>query len=938
MQTITQGTLQTSGGLTLPLESTEITGGVLGPVAEIEVVQVFRNSLDHPIDATYLFPLSHHASVYRMRFEVGGRVVHARLKEREVARADFERARSEGRRATLLEQERPNLFTMQVAAIRPGEAIRVVLGYQQLVEFDDGEYRLVFPLVAADRSLQVEELPDVERLRARRLKARERAADVTVRLRMGERRPESPTHDLIWQDGYVTLAPGDRLPNRDLVLKWRMAAARVGAEVAYHRPEGHPGTFLLSVLPPADVSSPLGSRDLVILYDRSCSMQGQTTEQARRAVDHLLEGCERFQLLAFDHEVVRFSEDFVGRERGAEARLFLRDQAPRGGTDLGYALQQLPASGQVVLLTDATVANEEELVKRLNGRRLFVLGLGAAVNRYLVERLARAGGGAFEVLTPFEEPTAVLERFSRRLRLGGPLASGVTAAWEGVQPTGVRLSADSFYGGQPLTVAGRFTEAGPARLVLTGTDGFRWEHDLHLPEVAADFPALEREWARRCLDGRESREGKVALALRYGLLCEYTALVGEDEEASPVVAEAVEVVGPEVAGSPMDARKKRGLTDHRLACRAEPLAFTDRVEASPARPSGSGDYRDRIAELRSRRAAGSGPVVEGLSPAPRRPESVVCCMMAPSAAPASGRSPEPAPPVPALPADPYADHELGVEVDGALDLVFLMDETGSMGSWIGQVQRDLVQLLAQLRTLPLCRELRVGLVRYCDHPPQDSTFVTRVHPLTADVGAIRTAVREMRAAGGGDYPEAVTDGLYELCGLNWRPGSVRTVVWIGDAPPHGVECAGDAFPDGCPCGRHWYSQAESCREMGIVVHAVGCGLRSPTDEVFRLVARTTRGLYLGSPDVRQLLPLTTGLAASELDKLLLQRRVAELLQAHDVSVLDEEEDRVEFLLASLRRENCRARRLDPAALELRFRQPDREDVKEALHRLELAAR
>lgn len=933
MQTVTQGCLQTSGGLTLPLESTEITGGVRGPVAELQVIQVFRNSTEEPVDATYLFPLPHQASVYRMRFEVGSRVVHARLKERLVAWADYERARSEGRRAALLEQERPNLFTMQVAAIRPGESVRVVLGYQQQVEFDDGSYQLVFPLVCADRHVTAEEVPDVERIRARRLKACQRASDVSVRLELPPG-VKSVTHDITCQGGVVELAAGDRLPNRDLVLQWPGCAG-----VAWHRPEGQPGTFLVSVVPPANAAE--GPRDVVVLFDRSCSMQGQTTEQARRAVDYVLASLgtgDRFQLLAFDHEVTRFSEDFVRPPQGPAARSWLRDQAPRGGTDLGYALQQLPPTGEVLLITDATVANEEELARRLGGRRLYVLGVGAAVNRYLVSRLARCGGGAAEVLTPFADPTPALERMVRRLRAGGPFASGLEVAWEGVQPTDARLSATTFYGGQPVTVSGRFTQAGPARLVLTGTDGFRFEQDLHLPEVAEDFPALEREWARRCLDTEVCEQGKLALALRYSLLCDLTAFVAEDDEAMLGTATPVEFVGAEVAGSPMDARKKR-----HVAASAVPSAdYRDKLEEIRERRKsapvelcnlGRRDTEEAILKSLSRRPVGCSDMVLECrsSSAPRRPESVVCLsMMTPPAA----RPPQPPPP--ALPADPYADCELGTELDGSLDLVFLMDETGSMGGSIAEVQAHVLQIIADVQALPLCRQVRVGLVRYRDHPPQDQTFVTKVHALTADVRAIKAAVSEMHADGGGDGPEAVTDGLYELCGLNWRPGSVRTVVWIGDAPPHGVERSGDGFPDGCPCGRHWYAQAESCREMGIVVHAVGARATPAASEVFKLVARTTRGLALEVAHMPQLASVITGLAASDLDKLRLQRRVEEVLAQHDLSSLSEQADRIEFVTALLHAE--RVRRLDPNSLALRFRQLEAGDVEEALHRLELAAR
>ncbi|MCK6590680.1 MAG: hypothetical protein L6Q76_24220, partial [Polyangiaceae bacterium] len=128
-ETITQGTLRTSSGQPLPLERTAVKATIGGPVASVEVRQVFRNNTGGPIEAVYLFPLPHEASVYRMSFTIGSRTVNAVVKEKEEAKRAYERARSEGRSATLLEQERPNLFTLSVANVPDGETIEVSLGY-----------------------------------------------------------------------------------------------------------------------------------------------------------------------------------------------------------------------------------------------------------------------------------------------------------------------------------------------------------------------------------------------------------------------------------------------------------------------------------------------------------------------------------------------------------------------------------------------------------------------------------------------------------------------------------------------------------------------------------------------------------------------------------------------------------------------------------------
>jgi Mg-chelatase subunit ChlD len=325
-------------------------------------------------------------------------------------------------------------------------------------------------------------------------------------------------------------------------------------------------------------------------------------------------------------------------------------------------------------------------------------------------------------------------------------------------------------------------------------------------------------------------------------------------------------------------------------------------------------------------------------------------------APADEEAPEPAPePQPAAPAAPplratgsesYSAPMLEYVATrglGELDLVFLVDETGSMGPYIEEVKRRLIEIIDALRAAPLMRSLRIGIVSYRDHPPQDNTFASRVVPLTDDLDAIRRGVMRMEARGGGDGPESVTDGLYDLVRLEWRARAARVVVWVGDAPPHGVEPRGDAFPAGCPCEHHWYAQAESCREMGIAIHAVGClpTLRSyvGAEQVFKTVAKTSRGLYLPLYDVPLLIPIIVGVAETELDKQRIEEHVAEVLARHDADLRRaDEQERVRFVTDVLQDQGVRPRRLSYDTAQggpppLRFVEISAADVAEGLDHL-----
>jgi hypothetical protein len=283
-------------------------------------------------------------------------------------------------------------------------------------------------------------------------------------------------------------------------------------------------------------------------------------------------------------------------------------------------------------------------------------------------------------------------------------------------------------------------------------------------------------------------------------------------------------------------------------------------------------------------------------------------------------------------------------VGGALDLALLVDETASMGPYIEMVRARTRELIASVAGSPLCKSLRVAIVSYRDHPPEDTTFVSRVVlPFSDDVAAAVDAVRTLDAKGGGDGPEAVTDGLFDLVRLGWRPDAAKVAVWFGDAPPHGVEPAGeDHFPGGCPCNNDWFSQAESCREMGITVYAIGClpQLRAyrAAEHVYRTIARATHGMFLALHEARMLVPLIAGAAESTLDAERIDEHVVDLVTPHaDSFERTDEAERTRVILEGLRRRNVRARTLSEDGVA-DFRDVVIADVEASVERLRARAR
>ncbi|MCM3870342.1 MAG: hypothetical protein ND895_06540, partial [Pyrinomonadaceae bacterium] len=135
----------------LPLKDTRVEIAVSGVIADVKVVQTYRNEGSRPINASYVFPASTRAAVYSMRMRIGDQVVVAKIKEREVAKQEFDTAKQEGKSASLLEEQRPNVFSMSLANIMPQDQIEIELRYTELLVPTDGIYEVVFPTVVGPR-------------------------------------------------------------------------------------------------------------------------------------------------------------------------------------------------------------------------------------------------------------------------------------------------------------------------------------------------------------------------------------------------------------------------------------------------------------------------------------------------------------------------------------------------------------------------------------------------------------------------------------------------------------------------------------------------------------------------------------------------------------------------------------------------------------------
>ncbi|TFH08828.1 MAG: VWA domain-containing protein [Candidatus Thorarchaeota archaeon] len=215
---------------------------------------------------------------------------------------------------------------------------------------------------------------------------------------------------------------------------------------------------------------------------------------------------------------------------------------------------------------------------------------------------------------------------------------------------------------------------------------------------------------------------------------------------------------------------------------------------------------------------------------------------------------------------------------GQLDIVFVVDNTGSMGPYIQNVKTKILEIIRTIKKEELCHRLRVGLVSYRDHPPEETTYITQKFELTSDTATIEQNVMKMDASGGGDGPEAVSTALQVMNKMEYLNESAKIAVLIGDAPPHGVE-SGDRWPQGTPDGAKWDKEAKKAFEKGIVIHTVGCFPEITNYEngvaTYEKIAGLSQGRFIPLEKAELLVNIITGLAVEEIDKIAIQKSILE---------------------------------------------------------------
>jgi len=570
----------------LPLKDTRVDVAISGVIADVTVRQQYENRGDRPLHARYIFPASTRAAVYGMTMTVGDVRVVATIKEREHAKREFETAKRVGKSASLLEESRPNVFTMNVANVLPGDTIAVELKYTELLVPSDGAYQFVYPTVVGPRysdKRESEASPHDEFVKApytHQGEAPRSEFHLTGVLSTGMPIQElaSPSHQLVSHSSgqgraEIVLADSERFSgNRDFILRYRLAGRKIGAGLLLFQGRDENFFLLMAEPPQAVATDDVPPREYIFVVDVSGSMNGFPLDTGKKLMGDLvnvLRPADTFNIVVFADGADTFSRASVAATRPnlTRALQFIGRKNGGGGTRLRAALERAVAiprqpavSRTIVLLTDGYIEAETDVFdyvrSQLHEANFFAFGIGSSVNRYLIEGVAHAGlGEPFIVSEPKEALAAAVQL---RRYIDSPVLTGIDVQFSGFDAYDVEpRKIPDLFASRPIVVFGKWRGSPGGTIEISGKTGrepYRTWINVS-PELSdSRHGALRHLWARTRIANLSdfgpggADEEKVAeitsLGLTYGLLTRYTSFVAVQEIVRRGAADADDVDQP----------------------------------------------------------------------------------------------------------------------------------------------------------------------------------------------------------------------------------------------------------------------------------------------------------------------------------------------------------------------------------------------------------
>lgn len=560
---------------------TDVYIKVTGIVLRGKVVQFFTNQSDIWMEGIYMFPLPDTAAVDTLVMKIGDRTIEGEIKEREEAKQIYEEAKEEGKKATLLEQDRPNIFNVSVANIGPGETIEVMIEFQQSVSCDQGKYSITFPIVVGPRYIPLSMLDkenrdmpgvhpemtaDHEKIIAPVTASQTDAPQVSLRIDLLPGFPvkhiKSPYLPVIIEqkepDNYTIVPEGGTAKQKDFVLEWEpLDESKI--YTALFQEEVNGNLYSLVMIHPQDpdtITASSYNRDVVIIIDTSGSMQGSSIKQAKKALlaalDHLGKD-DLFNIIEFNSRTRTLfkQNEPVNYRTVSKAKSFVNLLEADGGTEMYPALVKALSMDrdqnrlfQVIFITDGCVGNEAELFtyikENIYNGRLFTVGIGSAPNHYFMRKAALSGRGTFLHIGDVAEVKEKMDNLFQKLAF--PVLTDISISWSNSSAEILPYPVPDLYAGEPLTICTKsYLDAGS--LEVSGSYGEQvWRRVFTFHRTGTNN-GIGRLWARRKIDGlmdqllertseEEIKKEVVDIALEHHLVSQYTSLVAVEQVKS----------------------------------------------------------------------------------------------------------------------------------------------------------------------------------------------------------------------------------------------------------------------------------------------------------------------------------------------------------------------------------------------------------------------
>ena len=570
------------GYVTATTIDTAVDMNVSGLVARIKVRQEFRNEGNEWTEGVYVFPLPDEAAVDHMRLHIGDRFIEGEIREKEQAKKEYEQAKQAGKKTSLVQQQRANLFTTHVANVAPGELVVVEIEYLEDLRYEDGKFSIRFPMTLTPRyisgsalpdrqgngwSPDTDRVPDASTITPPQVTASQHHR-VSVVANINAGMPleiiASRYHPVAINEENgryrVELADPGAPMDHDFELVWQPVPSEKPRAMAFTETVAGKPYHLLMVMPPdQDKAPPVPMpREAIFIVDTSGSMHGVSMSQAKRAV-HLaikaLQPGDLFNVIEFDsHTNALFTHSRpADRANVASAVSFVKNLQADGGTEMQPALQlalnappQETHLRQIVFITDGSVGYEDEMFsmieQRLGNARLFTVGIGSAPNSWFMRKAAEAGRGSYTFISALHEVRERMDGLFKKLE--SPQVTDIEVQWPGnVHVESYPSTVPDLYLGEPVTVraqaSGAFLPGAAVRISGNSVTG-AWAAELPLAAAPARSEGIAALWARarigelmdeerRGMDPEAKRAGILQTALTHHLVSKYTSLIAVDK-------------------------------------------------------------------------------------------------------------------------------------------------------------------------------------------------------------------------------------------------------------------------------------------------------------------------------------------------------------------------------------------------------------------------